>query len=288
MRIGVVGHRGYAGIPEALRTLERLAPELGLELRLEDDLHDEGAQARPPLDLDEPLDAIVSLGGDGTMLRAARMVDGRPIPVLGINLGRLGFLTCCGPEELEGSMRRLAAGDFRAEPRMALEATGAESDRRARRRALNDVVLHKGGYARVVRLEVTVNGEIVASFGADGLVVSTPTGSTAYNLSCGGPVLVPTVESIILTPISPHTLALRPLVLPPTAEVVVRHLDRAEEMLVTVDGQTGWSLPGDSALRVKRAEKPALFVRFTGSLFFKRLRTKLGWGGLAERDEKAC
>jgi len=296
MRIGVVGHRGYAGIPEALRTLDRLAPELGLELRFEPDLYEAttsrrsfvGAHRAAPLDLDEGLDALVSLGGDGTMLRAARMVDGRPVPVLGINLGRLGFLTCCGPEEFEGSMRRLAAGDFRAEPRMVLEASGSNAGEAANRRALNDVVLHKGGFARVVRLEVTVNGEEVATFGADGLIVSTPTGSTAYSLSCGGPVLVPTVESIILTPISPHTLALRPLVLPPTADIVVRHLDRTEEMLVTVDGQTGWSLPGDGALHVRRAERPALFVRFTGSLFFKRLRTKLGWGGLAERDEKAC
>lgn len=289
MRIGVVGHRGYAGIPEALRTLDRLAPELGLELRFEADLHD-AAPAYPPLDLDAGLDALVSLGGDGTMLRAARLIDGRNVPVLGINLGRLGFLTCCGPEELEASMRRLAAGDFRAEPRMALEASdGTPGEGGHRRRALNDVVLHKGGYARVVRLEVFVNGESVAAFAADGLVISTPTGSTAYSLSCGGPVLVPTVESIILTPVSPHTLALRPLVLPPTAEVVVRHLDRAgDELLVTVDGQVGWSVAGDSVLRVRRAEKPALFVRFTGSLFFRRLRAKLGWGGLAERDEKAC
>ena len=287
MRIGVVGHRGYAGIPEAVRTLERVAPELGLELCFEPELA-EGGGAGSALDLDGGLDAVVSLGGDGTMLRAARLVDGRNVPVLGINLGRLGFLTCCGPEELETSMRRLAAGDFRAEPRMALEASGAAGEQPYRRRALNDVVLHKGGYARVVRLEVLANGESVAVFGADGLVISTPTGSTAYNLSCGGPVLVPTVESIILTPISPHTLALRPLVLPPTAEVSVRNLNRGEELLVTVDGQVGWSLSDDSTLRVRRAERPALFVRFGGSLFFKRLRTKLGWGGIAERDDREC
>jgi NAD+ kinase len=287
MRIGVVGHRGYAGIPEAVRTLERVAPGLGLELRLEPALT--GADPKNGLDLDGGLDAVVSLGGDGTMLRAARLVDGLGVPVLGINLGRLGFLTCCGPEELEASMHRLAAGDFRAEPRMAIEATGtAAGDLAYRRRALNDVVLHKGGYARVVRLEVAVNGESVASFGADGLVVATPTGSTAYNLSCGGPVLVPTVESIILTPISPHTLALRPLVLPPTAEVTVRQFAHTDELLVTVDGQVGWSLSGDNLLRVRRAEHPALFVRFTDSHFFRRLRTKLGWGGLAERDEKEC
>jgi NAD+ kinase len=286
MRLGVVGNRGYPGLPDVLRTLRRLAPELGFHLLLEDELADlPGRSDR--LGEHEQIDALLSLGGDGTMLRAARVVSGRAVPVLGINFGRLGFLTCCGPDELELALRHLAAGDYVAEPRMLLEAHALDRDGRERRRwtALNDVVLHKGGVARVVRLAVAADGESVAAYAADGLVVSTPTGSTAYNLSCGGPVMVPTMESIILTPISAHTLALRPLVLPPTAEVTIGGSAGPEELLVTVDGQIGMTFSSDDVLRIRRAERPALIVRFPATTFFSRLRRKLGWGGLAERDE---
>jgi NAD+ kinase len=151
-------------------------------------------------------------------------------------------------------------------------------------RSLNDVVLHKGGFARVVRFAVSVDGEPIAAYSADGVVVSTPTGSTAYSLSAGGPIVVPTVESIVLTPVSPHTLAIRPLVLPPSAEVRVRGEDSPEELLVTIDGQVGTRFAAVETLVVRRAERPVLVVRFPGTTFFARLRQKLGWGGLADRD----
>jgi NAD+ kinase len=151
-------------------------------------------------------------------------------------------------------------------------------------RSLNDVVLHKGGFARVVRFAVWVDGEPIAAYSADGVVVSTPTGSTAYSLSAGGPIVVPTVESIVLTPVSPHTLAIRPLVLPPSAEVRVQGEDSPEELLVTIDGQVGTKFAAVETLVVSRAERPVLVVRFPGTTFFARLREKLGWGGLADRD----
>jgi NAD+ kinase len=156
-------------------------------------------------------------------------------------------------------------------------------------RALNDVVLHKSGFARVVHLRVVVNDETIATFAADGLIVSTPTGSTAYSLSAGGPVVEPTVESIIITPVSAHTLALRPLVLPPSATVSVRPEDVEGEMLVTVDGQEGAKVSSSDTLVVRRAPLPVFFVRFSDTTFFARMRRKLGWGGLRERDENdAC
>jgi NAD+ kinase len=146
--------------------------------------------------------------------------------------------------------------------------------------------VHKGGFARVVGLRVSVDGELIATYSADGIVIATPAGSTAYSLSAGGPIVVPTVESIVLTPISPHTLAIRPVVLPPTAEVLVQAVNAPDELLVTVDGQVGTSFAPGEALAVRRSDNPVLLVRFAETTFFSRLRRKLAWGGLAGRDEE--
>ena len=288
MRIGVVGHRGYGAIPGVLRTIAGVARELGVTLALEPELHELGEGAER-LDDPEGLDALLTLGGDGTMLRGARLLDGHQVPILGVNLGRLGFLTTCGGDVVEEGLRRFVRGDFRAESRMALEARALDAQGRERRSwfALNDVVLHKGGFARVVRLRVSVAGEAIAAFAADGLVVATPTGSTAYSLSVGGPVVVPTLDLIVLSPISAHTLAIRPLVLPATAEVVLQSDDGPEELLVTVDGQVGSTFSAGETLVVRRAASPVLIVRFPGSSFFSRMRRKLGWGGFVERDDPA-
>jgi NAD+ kinase len=282
-RLGVVGNRRYDGLPEVLDRLRRLAPELGMTLAFEDGLATDLGDAER---LDDPprIDALITLGGDGTMLRGARLVGALQVPILGVNLGRLGFLTACAGEELEQALERLASGDYIVQPRMALDARSSRREGECWR-ALNDVVLHKGGFARVVHLRVSVNGELVGAYAADGLIISTPTGSTAYSLSAGGPVVVPTEESIILTPISPHTLAVRPVVLPPGAEVAVKAEDGPDELLVTVDGQVGATfVPGDTLI-ARRAEQPVLVVSFRDTTFFSRMRRKLGWGGLRERDE---
>ena len=288
MRVGVVGNRDYDGLSDVLTKLRRLAPELRLTLAFEDELHAliDGAERMEDA---AGVDALLTLGGDGTMLRGARFLAGREIPLMGVNLGRLGFLTSCGRDEMEEALRMFAAGAFRAEPRMTLEAHAVEADGVTSRRwlALNDVVIHKGGFARVVRLHVSADGDTVARYAADGLVVATPTGSTGYSLSAGGPVVVPTFESIILTPISPHTLAIRPLVLPPRALVEVQASDDSEELLVTVDGQSGTGIQSGQRLVVRRAERMVQLVRFPQMTFFGRLRRKLGWGGLPDRDDTA-
>jgi NAD+ kinase len=233
------------------------------------------------------VDAVLTLGGDGTLLRAARLVERHPTPILGINLGRLGFLTCCPADGLEQALRRFAASDYVVEARMTLDARvrdilGVE---RAQWRALNDVVLHKGGFARVVTMRVEADGETVARYAADGIVVSTPTGSTAYSLSAGGPVVFPTLETIIVTAVSAHTLAIRPLVLPPTSEVIVQAEDGPDELLVTVDGQVGATFAVGEALTVQRSPFPVHIVRFAEGSFFATMREKLQWGGLLDRDE---
>ena len=286
IRVGVVGHLGYGGLPDVLSALRRLAPTLGLSLSFEDSLRDVAGTDAPPIKPGE-VDALLTLGGDGTLLRAARLDHGPDVPILGINLGRLGFLTCCPAEMLEEALRRFAARDYVVEKRMTLDARVLDTDGRDRAhwRALNDVVLHKGGFARVVTMRVQANGEAVARYSADGIVLATPTGSTAYNLSAGGPVVFPTLETILVTPVSAHTLALRPLVLAPSAEVIVQPEDGPKELLVTVDGQVGTTFAIGETLVVQRSSRPVPIVRFDEASFFTTMREKLRWGGLPDRDE---
>ena len=284
-RLGVLGHRGYADLQDVLAELRQLPPQLGVALHVEDTLAD-ALPGNAALTHDCALDALVTLGGDGTFLRGARFLDGRQVPILGVNLGRLGFLTAAGRDGLGAAIARVARGEFVVEPRMALGAQVIDIEGQVRRRwrALNDVVLAKGGFARVVKFTAIVDGEEIASYSADGVITATPTGSTAYALSAGGPVVVPTVESILVTPVSPHTLAMRSVVLPPTARLALRTSDDSPEMLVTVDGQVGMTFQGGDTLHVRRSPAPILVARLDGDGFFAKLRQKLGWGGLADRD----
>lgn len=169
---------------------------------------------------------------------------------------------------------------------MALRATAvdAEGANRQEWRALNDFVVHKGGFARVVRVGLSVDGDSIGTYAADGVIISTPTGSTAYSLSAGGPVVVPTVESILLTPISAHSLGVRPLVVSPDAEVEIDTTQSSEALMVTVDGQVGTELIPGEKLVVRRAERPVLIIRQPGNSFFERMRVKLGWGGPPEDE----
>jgi NAD+ kinase len=287
-RIGVIGHRGYEELPAILATLLEIAPSLDLSLAFEADLFDlvEGGELLRPKD---PVDAIVTLGGDGTFLRGVRFMEGVSVPILGINMGRLGFLTSCGVNEVELAVRRFAANDYISEPRMALHSgvLDCHGTERVSWLALNDVVLHKGGHARVARFSVFIDDEPIGAYLADGLVMSTPTGSTAYSLSAGGPIVVPTFDSIVLTPVSAHTLAMRPVVLPPTSVVKVQTDDGPEELLVTIDGQFGTTFGDGESLIIRRALNPVQIVRFPGTSFFNHMRRKLGWGGLSERDGEA-
>lgn len=285
MRIGVIGHKGYEGVPEALRTIRSSAKSLGMHLSIEDEIGDVKT-GEERLDSPESLDALLTLGGDGTLLRGARFLKGRQIPILGVNLGKLGFLTSCQGSDVAIALSDFAGGRFVAEARMVLGARAVDEKGATKQewRALNDFVLHKGGFARVVRLGITVDGASLGSYACDGIVISTPTGSTAYSLSAGGPVVVPTVESIIITPISAHTLAVRPLVVPPTAEISVQADDSATELMVTVDGQVGANFRDHERLVIRRAAESVLIVRFQKTTFFEKIRVKLGWGGLPERN----
>ena len=286
MNLGVVGNPRYADLQSILRALAELAPARGISLFTDRGLEPQwGDTCPPPLDIPK-LDALVTLGGDGTLLRGARLLAGKETPILGVNLGRVGFLTTAARESFAHAIEALAAGRYAIERRQVLRAviSGADGSERSLTHALNDVVVHKGGVARVVRLRVLIGEEEVGPYSADGIVVATPTGSTAYSLSAGGPIVVPGVEALIVTPICAHTLAVRPLVIPASSTVTLEPIAPwADDLLVSFDGQVGTTLIAGDKVHVRRADHRVLLVRLEGDSFFELMRAKLHWGDLQHR-----
>jgi NAD+ kinase len=224
----------------------------------------------------------VVLGGDGTLLGAARQVGRYGAPILGVNLGGLGFLTCIPLEKLYPVVETMVSGELQVESRMMLETKVLRDESEVIRfQVLNDVVINKSTLARIIDLDVSINGVFVTTFRADGLIISTPTGSTAYNLSAGGPILYPTIETFVLTPICPFTLTNRPIIVPDSAIVGIEMGRESEGTVVlTFDGQVGFDLHhGDKVNIYKSKEKINLF-KPPGQDHFRILRTKLMWGGV--------
>ena len=224
------------------------------------------------------VDAVIVLGGDGTLLSMARAVGDLGVPILGINLGGLGFLTATTLDELLPAMEALLAGDMAVEERMMLSArllrTGQPVGNYV---ALNDVVITKSAMSRIIDLSVSVDGRHATAYRADGLIISTPTGSTAYNLSTGGPILFPTMDAVVLTPIAPHTLSNRPIVLPGGQRIDVT-LRGDQDVMLTMDGQVGVPLRERDTVEVGKAPARIRLLRFDQKDFFSVLRTKLKWG----------
>lgn len=223
------------------------------------------------------VDLLLSLGGDGTILTAARAVAGLDIPLLGINLGTLGFLTVAPPEEAEAALDRLASGEFFVEERFMLDVHEPKGEK-GHWSALNDVVIDKGGISRLITLHLHLNGEFVSEMAGDGLIVATPTGSTAYALSVGGPILWPTMQAFLTAPISAHTLAQRPMVFRADDVLQVTVHAVAGEAMLTVDGQWTRKLATGAQLEIRRAAHTAKLVNFPGRSFLRVLRSKLHWG----------
>jgi len=225
------------------------------------------------------VDLLVVLGGDGTLLAAARLVQERSVPILAVNLGSLGFLTEIKRDELYDVLEAVLAGRHRLETRRMLEAEVLRDSRPvARYRALNDIVLHKAALARIVDFDVSIDSRFVSRIRADGLILSTPTGSTAYSLSAGGPILLTDVDAIVITPIAPHMLTNRPLVIPGTSAVEVQMLDPEQAVYVTVDGQVGEELRHGDAVRARQSDRSIQLVTAPARDYFQVLRSKLHWG----------
>ena len=224
------------------------------------------------------VDLLVVLGGDGTLLSMARAVGDLGVPILGVNLGGLGFLTATTLDEMRPALEAVVAGRMAIEERMLLAARLVRSGHTiGEYSALNDVVITKSAMSRIVDLAVSVGGRHATAYRADGLIISTPTGSTAYNLSTGGPILFPTMDAVVLTPIAPHTLSNRPIVIPGAERIEVTLLDDQDVML-TMDGQVGVPLRARDRVEVQKAAARIRLLRFPQKDFFSVLRTKLKWG----------
>jgi NAD+ kinase len=287
MNVGVVANTRYGDLRNVLRELRRLAPARGITLFTEEDLVPVWDDEVPPI-TGAALDALVAFGGDGTLLRGARLLQGREIPILGFNLGRVGFLTWAGIGDLAPALDALVSGDLVIDRRQVLSPriVSADGEIQPLHHTLNDVAVHKGGVARVVRLNVIIEGEIIGPYSADGIIIATPTGSTAYSLSAGGPIIVPGVQGMVVTPICAHTLAVRPVVVPAHYSIIVEPLPPwgEEDLLVSLDGQTSARLhPGDR-VEIRRAPTAVMLARFGGQEFFNRMRQKLNWGDLSDRS----
>jgi NAD+ kinase len=281
-RVGIVAKPDAGGARQVVARLLRWVQGRGLSAVVDKEtaslVPDLAPTALGRAELPAHADFIVVLGGDGTLLSVARSVGDLGLPILGVNLGGLGFLTAMTLDEMIPALEAFLAGRLVIEDRMMLAARVRREGRDARELfALNDVVIMKSAMSRIIDLSVSVDGQPATAYRADGLIISTPTGSTAYSLSAGGPILFPTMEAVVLTPICSHTLTNRPIVLPADRPVEVKLLTNQEVML-TLDGQVGVGLLEDDTVEVARAAARVRLVRLPQKHFFEVLRTKLKWG----------
>jgi NAD+ kinase len=286
-RIGVVVKPHQ---PDALQTLCRLTqwlherhitpvgtPALDRE-RIE---HETGCAVEVVADeeLGKSTDLILVLGGDGTMIATARMIGDIEVPVIGVNYGALGYLAEFRIEELFSALEAILAGNYKLERRLTLAIELRRGEELiTRNRVLNDVVVNKSALARIIEIETYLNDQFVNSFRADGLIVSTPTGSTAYNLSAGGPVIYPSMKAVVITPICPFTLSNRPIVVPDDSLIEVRLMTKNEEVALTLDGQVGFPLRVGDRIVIRKSETTFNLVQPMNRNYFDVLRDKLKWG----------
>lgn len=225
------------------------------------------------------VDLLIVLGGDGTLLATARALNRKPVPILAVNLGGLGFLTVITREELYATLEMALADNLQTEKRVQIEGELVRADEVISSfLALNDVVLNKGAIARILDFDVLVDGRFISTYKSDGLIVSTPTGSTAYSLAAGGPIVAPSVEAFIVTPICAHTLTNRPLVLRDTAQIEVVVKSQREAAYLTVDGQVGLAAHSEDIVRLRKAASCVEIVQPPSKDYFQILRQKLKWG----------
>jgi len=286
-RIGIIAKRNSPEAAELVRQLAEWLQQREIQVYIEKEVETiRSLSISPPslncVDREEITglaEMIVVLGGDGTLLSVARQVVGHDVPILGVNLGGLGFLTEIALEELYNVLEKVIEGDYGAEEREVLQVSVIRKGKEmAEYSVLNDAVINKGALARIIDIETTINGEHLTTFKADGLIISTPTGSTAYNLSAGGPIVYPTLRCIIITPICSHTLTNRPVVIPDEVRIRAVLKTKQQEVILTLDGQQGFPLEFDDEVEVKKSDARILLIRSPYRHFFGLLREKLKWG----------
>ena len=267
--------------PKVLGQLTRWLRERGLNVWMDADtaglIGESSTHSRA--DLPHRVELIVVLGGDGTLLSVARLAHTADVPILGVNLGSLGFLTEISLDDLYDTLNNVLENRFTLERRMLLSATLLREGKSVGEyHVLNDVVINKGALARIVNLQVKVNGQYMTSYRADGLIIATPTGSTAYSLSAGGPIIHPSMHALVLSPICPFDLANRPIVVPDQSILEVELTTPNEDVRVTLDGQEGCEFLAGDVLVVKKAESTIKLIQAQGKNYYQLLRKKLHWG----------
>ena len=234
---------------------------------------------KDPTELSRLADLIMVFGGDGTMLHWARNTAGSGTPIFGVNIGGMGFLTAASGKDLAKAFKAIAAGEFKIEPRTLLSAKGQNGDGKIQLKAMNDIVISRGSAPRMIRVEVKVDGEVLTVYRCDGLVISTSTGSTAYSLAAGGAIVAPGAGVISITPICPHPLSNRAVIISQQSTIEVRMLDRKREATLSADGWDGVELEANSPVVIRRNRQSVKLARLPDSSFFKTLRQKLQWMG---------
>jgi NAD+ kinase len=272
--------------PDALAYAEHVASELrtrGIAVIIDSDTAHEIGDAFPTAskaELGRRCDLLITFGGDGTLLSVARHAP-EHVPIVGVNMGTLGFLTEIRVEEFPAVLERVLEGQFHVEPRVAftVSVSGPGRDSSQRYRVLNDCAINKSAVARIIEMKVSVAGLFVSTFRGDGLIVATPTGSTAYNLSAGGPIIYPTMGAVVITPICPHMLTNRPLVLPDELDIEISlATPDSKDIYLTLDGQEGFELSDRDRVCVRKSEERVLLVQSPDKNYFDVLRNKLKWG----------
>lgn len=267
--------------PKATQTVRWLIPWLkkrGKKVLVENGVVRGAAPSCSKKEMAARADLIISLGGDGTLLNIAPLVERPEVPVLGVNLGGLGFITEVAVDELEGVLSKTLEGEYEVEKRMTLEIRVLQKKAQHRFRVLNDAVITKGARSRIIDLETYVGDDYLCTYRADGLIVSTPTGSTAYSLAAGGPILEPTLSAIVLSPICPHTLTHRPIVVPGSALIRVTLRSFGDTVILTPDGQPGVQLNNGDRVEARDYGLPVSLIKLPSRSYYEILREKLKWG----------
>ena len=268
-RIGLIGNPEKPDCAGIIRKAARLAEKAGRKVIIDGDA----------TKLARESDLLLVFGGDGTMLRVARDIAGSSTPMLGVNIGGLGFLTAVPSAELSRALNHIWNGEFSFESRALIEAGGICHGKKIRETALNDVVISRGAVSRLIELDVHVDGELITRYRCDGLIVSSPTGSTAYSLAAGGAVLLPTADVFALTPICPHALSNRSIILPLSSKISVKAINPHPATIMSVDGQIFAELDAGDEVTIRRSRRAIRLMHLPGNSFLDALRRKLQWRG---------
>ena len=282
-RIGLVGNAEKSACAASVRAAVRLIQRTGRKIVC-DEITAQLAKLKCPTApnaaaLAREVDLILVFGGDGTMLHTARQIASSETPMLGVNIGSLGFLTAVPSDKLADALKLVWAGEFKFESRALIEATGVCHGKKLTATALNDIVVTRGAVSRLIALDVTVNGDLVTRYRCDGLIVSSPTGSTAYSLAAGGAVVLPTAEVFALTPICPHALSNRSIILPLSATIRVKAINTVPAAFLNADGQIVGELAANDEITIRRSRHSVRLLRLANSSFLEALRRKLHWRG---------